>query len=124
VETAFSSALGRNPDRSNATAVRAWLYRIAANEALGLLRRRSAAAPWSEASGSVPDGAGGVVERLAVRAALARLSAEHRVILVLRLWEELSYAEIAAVLGLSLPAVKMRLSRARDQFRKFYEEQA
>ena len=47
----------------------------------------------------------------------------HRAILVLRLWEELSYAEIARVLGISLPAVKMRLSRAREQFRKFYEEE-
>jgi RNA polymerase sigma factor (sigma-70 family) len=69
-----------------------------------------------------PDRAASVVERLAVRAAMARLSPDHRTILVLRLWEELSYTEIAAVLGISLPAVKMRLSRARIEFRKYYED--
>jgi RNA polymerase sigma-70 factor (ECF subfamily) len=64
-----------------------------------------------------------VVERLAVRAALARVSPAHRAILVLRFWEGLSYLEIAAVLGISLPAVKMRMQRAREEFRKRYEEQ-
>ena len=63
-----------------------------------------------------------MVERLAVRAALARLSPDHRAILVLRLWQDLSYTEIAAVLGISLPAVKMRLNRARAEFRKYYED--
>src|SRR5207237_10104902 len=101
---------------------RTWLYRIATNEALGLLRRRREAPELLEETAIAADGATAVVERLAVRAALARLTPDHRAILVLRLWEELSYLEVAAVLGLSLPAVKMRLSRAREQFRRYYEE--
>jgi len=56
-----------------------------------------------------------------VRGAMARQKPDHRVVLALRFWEELSYEEIAAVLGLPLPTVKMRLKRAKEAFRKAYE---
>jgi RNA polymerase sigma-70 factor, ECF subfamily len=55
-----------------------------------------------------------------VRAALAGMGPDHRTILVLRYWEGLTYEEIARVLRISLPAVKMRMSRARAAFRKRY----
>jgi DNA-directed RNA polymerase specialized sigma24 family protein len=41
--------------------------------------------------------------------------------LILRFWEELDYEALAAVIGLSPPAARMRLKRARDAFRKRYE---
>jgi RNA polymerase sigma factor (sigma-70 family) len=63
-----------------------------------------------------------VLERLAVRAALDRTRPVHRAILVLRFGEGLSYEQIAVVLNISLPAAKMRLKRARDEFRKCYEQ--
>jgi RNA polymerase sigma-70 factor (ECF subfamily) len=53
---------------------------------------------------------------------LNRLKPDQRAILVLRFWEGLSYDDISAVLGISLPAVKMRLLRARNEFRCRYEE--
>jgi RNA polymerase sigma-70 factor (ECF subfamily) len=122
VQATFIRAFRALPRFRGDSAPRTWLYRIATNESLGLLRRRKATPEWIEESHGAPDGAGAVVERLAVQAALARLSPDHRAVLVLRLWEELSYTEIAAVLGISLPAVKMRLNRAREQFRRHYEE--
>lgn len=124
VQATFVRAFRALPRFRGDSAPRTWLYRIATNEALGLLRRRKDPHEWVEESHGAPDGAGAVVERLAVHAALGRLSPEHRAVLVLRLWEELSYSEIAAVLGLSLPAVKMRLNRAREQFRRQYEDSA
>lgn len=48
------------------------------------------------------------------------LKPEFRTVIVLRFWEELSYEEIAAVLNVPLPAVKMRLHRAKEAFRKQY----
>jgi RNA polymerase sigma-70 factor (ECF subfamily) len=105
------------------SAVRTWLYRIAVNEALGMLRRRRDALALADEDACAADGTPAVVERLAVRAALARVTPAHRAILVLRFWEGLSSTEIATVLGVSLPAVKMRLQRARNEFRKRYEEQ-
>ncbi len=123
VQATFVRAFRALPRFRGQSSVRTWLYRIATNEALSMLRRRREGADWREESHGAPDETGGVVERLAVRAALGRLTPAHRAILVLRLWEELSYEEIAAVLGISLPAVKMRLNRARGQFRRYYEEQ-
>jgi RNA polymerase sigma-70 factor (ECF subfamily) len=122
VQATFVRAFRALPQFRGDSSARTWLYRIATNEALGILRRRRDSAPVDEVDASTPDGAAAVVERLAVRAALSRLTPDHRTILVLRLWEELSYTEIATVLGISLPAVKMRLNRARAEFRKYYEE--
>ena len=46
---------------------------------------------------------------------VGRLSPVYRVPLILRYWYDLSYAEIADVMGLSVQAVKSRLYRARLQ---------
>jgi RNA polymerase sigma-70 factor (ECF subfamily) len=89
-----------------------------------MLRKRRDASELEEDSARISDGSGVVVEQLAVRAALARTCSAHRTVLVLRFWEGLSYDEMAVVLGLSVGAVKMRLHRAREAFRRFYEEGA
>src|SRR5437588_2969092 len=122
VQATFVRAFRALPRFRGESTARTWLYRIATNEALGLLRRRRDAPPLEEEEHSFPDRSAAVLVRLAVRAALARLSPDHRAILILRLWQDLSYTEIAAVLGISLPAVKMRLNRARAEFRKYYED--
>ncbi len=46
---------------------------------------------------------------------LADLPASYRTVLVLRYYQELSYAEIAEVLGEPISTVRMRLFRARNQ---------
>lgn len=51
-------------------------------------------------------------ERVAVRAAVERLSDNHREVILLRYIAELHIAEIAVALGISDAAVKMRLNRA------------
>jgi RNA polymerase sigma-70 factor, ECF subfamily len=53
-----------------------------------------------------------------VRSALMKLSGDHRNILVLREYQDLSYAEIAETLGLSVEAVKSRIFRARSEMKK------
>ena len=50
-----------------------------------------------------------------VQAAVDRLDPAYRVPLVLRYWHDLSYNEIADVMGLTVQAVKSRLHRARLQ---------
>jgi RNA polymerase sigma-70 factor (ECF subfamily) len=66
------------------SAVRTWLYRIAVNEALSMRRRRRETLELAEENAGASDGTPAAVERLAVRAALSRVSAAHRAILVLR----------------------------------------
>ncbi len=53
--------------------------------------------------------------REAVQAAVNRLDPAYRVPLILRYWHDLSYAEIADAMGLTVQAVKSRLHRARLQ---------
>jgi RNA polymerase sigma-70 factor (ECF subfamily) len=54
--------------------------------------------------------------------ALQLLSNEYRHILILREYEDLSYEEISATLGISLQAVKSRLFRARTELKKYLKD--
>jgi RNA polymerase sigma-70 factor (ECF subfamily) len=48
---------------------------------------------------------------------MERLGAKHREILVLRNVKNLSYEEIANILGISVGTVKSRIARARESLR-------
>ena len=96
-----------------------WILTIATRLALNELRRPDHAAlvhdPASE------ERADGDQERrrlgAAIAAGVAALPEGQRVVLVLREYHELDYAEIAAVLELDVGTVKSRLSRARAALR-------
>lgn len=103
--------------------MRAWLFRVTTNLCYNLVRdrRRRATILANAPSESLPQGrpaearegvwADQVQRELAQ--ALAQLSPEHREILALRYFSDLSYAEIAARLDIKLGTVMSRLSRAR-----------
>lgn len=108
-----------------------WLYRLATNACLDLLRREKRHeggvslddedAPLDVADGApLPEEA---VERSEtqrmVREAMLALPDEHRQILLLRETEQLSYAEIASITGLELGTVKSRINRARLALRNY-----
>jgi RNA polymerase sigma-70 factor (ECF subfamily) len=59
-----------------------------------------------------------------IRAALKQLDADHREVLMLREYEQLSYEEIAEVLVLPLNTVRSRLSRARSELKALLESQS
>lgn len=79
--------------------------------------------PWRERSTAelpeqpVPDPSGGYDTRDAVLRALAALSPRQRAVIVLRYYEGLSEAEIAATLGCSAGTVKSAASRAKATLR-------
>ncbi|HEX4167569.1 MAG TPA: sigma-70 family RNA polymerase sigma factor [Bryobacteraceae bacterium] len=56
-----------------------------------------------------------------LRAALVRLPEKYRNVILLRDLEDLSISEVAARLGLSIPAVKTRHRRARQKVAEFLE---
>lgn len=107
-----------------------WLLSIVRNQAYDLLRRRKARPGESledllEQGAPLPAREGPTaldrVERAELKKrlwrALGELSAEHREILVLRDYQDLSYAEIAEVLGVPKGTVMSRLHRARGALR-------
>lgn len=63
-------------------------------------------------------------ERVRIQAVLDALGESLRVPLVLRDLDGLSYQEIAEQLGLGLSAVKMRIKRGREEFRRLYQAEA
>lgn len=97
-----------------------WLYRIAINEALDTIGRRGRQEELTDVHASDDDlmrdaAAADVGAR--VRGALVALSPEHRAVLVLRHFQDLSYEEIGRVLDLPDKTVKSRLFEARERLR-------
>jgi RNA polymerase sigma-70 factor (ECF subfamily) len=61
--------------------------------------------------------------REAIEWALAQISAANREAFLLKHVEDLSYDEMTEVTGASVSALKMRVSRAREELRKLLKEQ-
>lgn len=114
-------AIGRLRPGSN---VRAWFLTIVANQCRSQRRGRW----WSlvrladtERHGSAAaDDV--VVARTDLARALARLSADDRLAVYLRYYEDLPLDEVAAVSGISLAAARSRVSRAVGRLRLQLEE--
>ncbi|MGD8451703.1 MAG: sigma-70 family RNA polymerase sigma factor [Phycisphaerae bacterium] len=114
-ETLLQAA--RQPQRlADAVSPRAWLFTIARNVAVTAHRRRR---PAATLPGELPATAGPIedprLDRL--RLAITRLPDHQREPLELRLREELSYEEIAAVLGIPVGTVRSRLHEAVRRLR-------
>ncbi len=107
---------------------RAWLFRVATNLALSLRARHGGAVGLAvpldaQNDPGTSDPARHVVESEMVRLTLQSLAPKPRAMLVLREVYGLGIDEIATVLAMSPGAVKMALSRAREQFRLTYERE-
>ncbi len=103
----------------------AWLYRIATNTAYDQLRRRRRLSMASlDTSLQAGDSAAEsqLHEQEPVRSALAQLSPDARRLLILCVHAGHSTREVAAALACSETAVRLRLFRARERFRKIYLE--
>ena len=102
--------------------IRAWLFRVTSNLCFNQVRdrnRRGAildAAPREEsARANQLESVFDTEQRSEVMAAIEKLTEEHKDILLLRYYDDLSYAEIAETLGIKLGTVMSRLSRARTR---------
>ena len=136
-QDAFLSAFRHLASFDGSARLSTWLHRIAVNAALMRLRSKRRHpeesiderlprfdadgqhehAPWAWAARG--DAALGSAEiRKAVRAAIDELPDLHRDVLLLRDIEELTTAEAAAALGITIPALKTRLHRARLALRE------
>jgi len=110
-----------------------WLYRLASNACVDILRRegrhQAAAGPSlndEELNLDIPDSAPTPHEyteqaelREQIQAGLAALPPEYREVLILRELHQQSYDEISEILSLDLGTVKSRISRGRKRLRNF-----
>jgi RNA polymerase sigma factor (sigma-70 family) len=111
---AYSGLRATNRD----LALRPWLYRVAHNRCIDVLRRPPAPAPelFEMARSSVLDPIDEAERRDSLRRLIRdvrRLPEQQRSALLMRELSGMSYAELATALGVSIPAVKSLLVRAR-----------
>lgn len=122
---AFQNLSAWRPEASFCT----WLFRIASNTTMDVLRRKRLVEYVSMGDDmDFPDHGEGPESQMQIRQsqeilndALARLPHELREILLLREFEEMSYSEIGAALGICEGTVKSRLARARIALLGVYE---
>lgn len=110
--------------------LRSWLYRIAVNAAIDLLRKERRILPGALEDMPLKDPLPGPelivsqVERIAiVQQAVLSLPDASRAVLVLREYEGMSYQEIADALDIPLGTVMSRLSHARKVLRGLLDKE-
>ncbi len=100
--------------------MKAWLFRVTSNLCYNIVRDRRRRGGILESLGRPDRTNASQMERVQrgerrdeVMASMEKLGKDHREILLLRYYHDLSYAEIADVLDVKLGTVMSRLSRAR-----------
>jgi len=112
------------------SSLRTWLERIKANHCINWVKKKRPSfldvdAPMTQAELKVEPEAEAELdaqdERERIQRVLNQLSDSLRIPLLLRDMDGFSYDDIASNLGLGLSAVKMRIKRGREEFRRLYE---
>jgi len=107
---------------------RAWLYRIATNNALQLRRRKRLLSfiPFTSKEEDIPNVGNQIDypgETFAINEALLKIPEEQRTCLVLHFVEGFKYREIAETLGCSEEAVRKRVARGKKLFIGLYDRE-
>jgi RNA polymerase sigma-70 factor (ECF subfamily) len=121
-QEAVAAALGRLDDLADPAAFGAWLARIATRRAIDALRAERRRAEDGELPDIAVEWTGTAGEAEDVRAAVAGLSPDRRVVVVLRFWLQLTPSEIAETLEVPVGTVNSRLARALADLRGVLEE--
>jgi RNA polymerase sigma-70 factor (ECF subfamily) len=101
------------------TSFTAWMYGIARNALIDLMRKRKPEAVWEDVAPNLTSSDEPADERIRSRQevallqqALASLPADKREVLILSRYQELRYDEIGRIIGCEANAVKQRVFRA------------
>jgi RNA polymerase sigma-70 factor (ECF subfamily) len=108
------------------SSVKTWIFHIAHNQAVSWLRALRRVTPLEEAeqsSGEEDPEAEMLINwtNTKLRQALDRLSPEHREVVELAFFQDLSYFEIAEIAGCPIGTVKSRMSYARRNLGKILQ---
>lgn len=116
---AFQNIRTFNPDQGT---LQGWLYRIAHNVLVDHFRTFKATSDiedaWDAKIQVNYESDLDVKDKLSeVEQYLVKLSAEHRELVIMRVWDDLSYAEIAEITGKTESSLKMSMSRILAKLR-------
>lgn len=102
--------------------MKAWLFRVTSNLCFNMVRDRKRRGAILDGMQTIDRAHADQLDRVfhgerrsEVLAAIDTMTSDHREILLLRYYDDLSYAEIADVLEIKLGTVMSRLSRARSR---------
>ncbi|OMF66006.1 sigma-70 family RNA polymerase sigma factor [Paenibacillus sp. FSL R5-0766] len=96
-----------------------WLFRILINECNTMLSRRALSTAYAEVPSEKREHSS-PYDEVDMREAVDRLEESKRIVVVLHYFEDLSLRQVADALNISESAVKMRLTRARQElYQKF-----
>ena len=129
VQDAFVRAYDRLAECRDPDKFVGWFFLILRNRCFAEQRKNRASAPLEAAdavaAAGQPDGEMETAERRrALQRVLLELTPEQREVFVLKHVEGLSYDEIAARVGTSVPSLKMRMHRAYDRLREQLKDRA
>lgn len=123
VQETFVKLFRALPTADTSRPIKPWLYKIAVNTSLSLLRKRSGTknVNLDEAADFVHSGDFSEISAAGIDAqkALDRLPPAFRQMIVLRAVEDLPFAEIADILDIPEPTARTRFKRAKDMLRSF-----
>jgi len=122
LQTTFLSVVRARGRYQPGTSVRSWIFAIAANAGRDALRRRRARPEDLSATGTPPETATTPAladpgRERAVQDALMQLPVDQREALVLHKLQDMPFDEVAATLGISLSAAKVRAHRGYQRLR-------
>lgn len=127
-QRAFLRAYEKLGSFGGRAAFRTWLYRITVNLCLNAIRdgqRRTTSELDESCLGVEPDQhrlAEQSAERARLRAAVDRLPPKQRMTVILRVYEDLSFAEVAEVLGSSVNSAKVNYHHAMKRLKLLVAE--
>lgn len=129
VQVVFLRVAERLDDYDSQFRFFSWIYRIALNESLNLLRRNGREEPLDEEADPPASESAGPEWRAheaelsrRVQKALMSMKADDRAVLTLRHFSECSYREIGEILDLQEKKVKSRLFEARQRLRELLKD--
>lgn len=129
VQTVFYRMLKYRHTFTGEGSFRTWMYHIARNVVNDSAQQNKWSAQTYDLSEHADRIGGGTLadeslhreqEAALLQDALARLSPEHREVLVLSRYQELKYEEIARILNTTEGAVKVRVHRAMNELKTIY----
>lgn len=123
VHDVFIKYMQTSPSFADDDHERAWLIRVTVNRCRDLLRRRAIRRTVGFDEIEEPSAEEEPYEGNGVIAMVSTLPEKYRSVMVLHYLEGVSVEQCASILGLSVSAVKMRLSRGREMLKKTIEKE-